>query len=132
VLFFDPDAARDFEYRRKKSGHLVSKMRFLSAQWLAYLEDGRWIDTARRANASAATLAESLSAIRDIEIAYPVEANAVFAWVPDPIVARLRAGGAKFYDWRPSDGGRTLIRLVCSFATREEDIHGFARIAASG
>ncbi|MGD0190562.1 MAG: beta-eliminating lyase-related protein [Rhizomicrobium sp.] len=131
VIVFDPADVRDFEYRRKKSGHLVSKMRFLSAQWLAYLEADRWIDHARKANAAAATLARLLGAIRGIDIACPVEANAVFAWVPDRTVARLRAAGARFYDWRPSAQGRTLIRLVCSFATADEDVRRFAQIADS-
>src|SRR6185295_13720713 len=57
VIFFMPKDARDFEYRRKKSGHLLSKMRFVSAQLEAYLADGHWLDNARRANLLAQRLA---------------------------------------------------------------------------
>jgi threonine aldolase len=120
---------RDFEYRRKKSGHLVSKMRFLSAQLLSYLEDDRWLGTARRANALAAQLGRALESAAGVSLAYPVEANAVFAYVPDEMAARLRAAGAHFYDWAPPAGGRTLIRLVCGFATPDADIARFIEIA---
>ncbi|HEX3674709.1 MAG TPA: low specificity L-threonine aldolase [Rhizomicrobium sp.] len=131
AVFFHPDDARDFDYRRKKSGHLISKMRFVSAQWDAYLEDGRWLQTAAHANALAARLAAGLSKIAGVEIAHPVEANAVFAWLPDAMAARLRARGAKFYDWLPSQDGRVMARLVCAFATPEADVGRFLEVAGS-
>jgi threonine aldolase len=129
VIFFDKSLVRDFEYRRKKGGHLVSKMRFLSAQLLNYLEDGRWLRTAAQANALARRLANGFAAIKGAELAHPVEANAVFVHLPDDIVARLRAAGALFYDWAPPSDGRTLIRLVCSFATPEEDVARLLELA---
>jgi threonine aldolase len=131
AIFFDPADAADFDYRRKKSGHLVSKMRFISAQLDAYLEDGRWLATAARANRLAARLAQGLSKIAGVELAHPVEANAVFAWLPDALAAKLRAGGAKFYDWEPSQNGRVMARLVCSFATPQADVERFIEIAGA-
>ena len=129
VVFFDPSLISDFAYRRKRGGHLVSKLRFISAQLEAYLEDGRWLEHAARANKAARSLAAALSEIAGIEIAYPVEANAVLARMPDALVAKLRAAGARFYDWEPSRDGRTLVRLVTSFATPDEDIDRFVRVA---
>ncbi|HXL99342.1 MAG TPA: beta-eliminating lyase-related protein, partial [Rhizomicrobium sp.] len=129
VLFFDRKLVRDFDYRRKRGGHLVSKMRFLSAQLEAYLEDGRWLKTAARANALAARLGDGLAKIPGAALAYPVQANAVLALLPDATVARLRAKGAVFYDWAPPAGGRTLVRLVCSFATPEDDVTRFLEAA---
>jgi threonine aldolase len=129
VIFFNPEEARDFEYRRKRTGHLVSKMRFVSAQLLCGLEENRWLHWAGRANAHAAHLAEGLRDIADVEIAYPIEANAVFAWLPDETIRRLRAADASFYDWSASTRGRTLVRLVTSFATPEEDIARLLEIA---
>ena len=129
VVFFSADDARDFAYRRKKSGHLMSKMRFVSAQLEAYLTNDLWLKHAGRANALAARLAAGLRGIEGIEIAYPVEANAVFASVPDVTAARLRKAGAQFYDWMPSQGGRTLIRLVTSFATPDEDVANLVALA---
>ena len=122
VVFFDPIMAGDFVYRRKKAGHLLSKMRFISAQLDAYLADGLWLTLAARANALARKLAEGLARIPGGALVYPVEANEVFVRLPNADVARLRDAGAKFYDWEPPDDGKTMIRLVTSFATEEKDV----------
>jgi threonine aldolase len=129
VIFFDPDDTRDFQYRRKRSGHLVSKMRFVSAQLICALAENRWLAWAGHANALACSLAEGLRGIPGIEIAFPVEANAVFACLPDAMIRRLRTHGASFYDWAAASGGRTLVRLVTSFATPEADIAQLIGIA---
>ena len=130
VVFFDPGKAADFEYRRKKAGHLISKMRFVSAQLLAYLEDGRWLTHAERANRCATRLASGLGLLAGVEVAEPVEANAVFAYLPDAMAKRLREAGAMFYDWAPPSGGRILVRLVASSLTPEEEMEKFLRVAS--
>ncbi len=130
VVFFDPGAAGDFAYRRKKAGHLLSKMRFVSAQWEAMLEAGRWKTAAGHANAAAEKLAEGLRGLKNADIACPVEANAVFVRLPCETVERLRKAGARFYDWAAPREGRTLVRLVCSFATTDAEIARFLEIAA--
>jgi len=129
VIFFRQDDVKDFEYRRKKAGHLLSKMRFVSAQLDAYLTGERWLRHAAAANALARQLAAGLSRVAGAEIAHPVEANSVFVSLPDAVVERLRQGGAVFYDWSPPSGGRTLIRLVTSFATPQEDVERFVKLA---
>ncbi len=122
VIFFDPEDARDFEYRRKKSGHLLSKMRFVSAQLDAYLAEDHWLANARRANGLAQRLAQGLAQAGSVEIAHPVGANAVFARMPAALAAKLRAAGAVFYDWGVPEDGRVLARLMLSFATPEADV----------
>lgn len=129
VIFFHENDVADFEYRRKKSGHLLSKMRFLSAQLDAYLENDLWLKAATRANTLAAKLGDALSKIPGAELADPVQANAVFARLPDETVARLRKAGATFYDWTPPSNGKTLVRLVVSFATPEDAIENFIALA---
>jgi len=131
VVFFNPDDVRDFEYRRKKAGHLLSKMRFVSAQLVSYLEQDRWLTMAARANGLAELLAQGLAAVPNAELAHPVQANAVFVRLPDATVAKLRKAGAVFYDWAPPAQGRTLIRLVLSFATPEKDVGRFLDIAGA-
>ncbi|MGN6149974.1 MAG: threonine aldolase family protein [Rhizomicrobium sp.] len=128
VIFFDKGRDEDFEYRRKRGGHLVSKMRFISAQLEAYLKDDLWLANARRANELAQTLGNGLAAIAGVTLANPVEANGVFAWLPKPLAARLRKGGAKFYDWT-SEPDRVMARLVVSFATPEADVAKFIETA---
>ena len=122
VIFFNPQDARDFEYRRKKSGHLLSKLRFVSAQLEAYLANDLWLENARRANHLAQRLAQGLTEAGSVEIAHPVSANAVFARMPAALAAKLRAAGASFYDWGVPEEGRILARLMLSFATPEADV----------
>ena len=74
VIFFDPAAAACFGERRKRGGHLLSKHRFIAAQFLAYLDDNRWLTLARPANAMASKLADTAIGMRPV---WPVEANLV-------------------------------------------------------
>ncbi len=122
VVFFDPALADEFEYRRKRGGHLASKMRFVSAQLDAMLKDDLWLASGGRANALARDLAGHLKQIADIEIAYPVETNMVFARMPVEKAARLRAGGAQFHDWSAPKDGKVVTRLALAFATPDEDV----------
>jgi threonine aldolase len=129
VVFFDPALAGEFEYRRKRGGHLASKMRFVSAQLEAMLEKDLWLTSAIRANALAKRLAEDLQQIPDIEMAYPVETNMVFARMPVAKAARMRAGGAQFHDWFPPRDGQVVTRLATAFATPEEDVAKLVALA---
>ena len=128
VIFFDKARAQEFEYRRKKAGHLISKMRFISAQLDAYLEDDLWLANAKRANALAKKLGDGLAAIPGVTLAHPVEGNGVFVWFPKPLAAHLHKIGAKFYDWA-SEPERVMARLVVSFATPETDVAKFIEAA---
>ena len=122
ILFFDPELAREAGYRRKRAGHLFSKMRFLSAQFDAYLADDLWRRNARHANAMAARLAAGLEAIPDVEFASPVEANELFVRLPVAVIKGLLEAGFLFYRWEP-DG--TLIRMVTAFDTAAADVEAF-------
>jgi threonine aldolase len=122
IVFFDPSAAAAFEYRLKQSGQLASKMRFLSAPWLGYLKDGRWLGRARHANLMAARLEKGLLALTEVEILYPREGNAVFAKISDAAVDKLHERGWRFYnDVGPDRAGR----LMCSWDTTEADVSEF-------
>ena len=127
VVFFDKARAKDFEFRRKRAGHLWSKMRFIAAQFDAYLDDGLWLDLAARANAAARRLSEGLAAIDGVDISYPTQINEVFAVFPDGVAEALRETGAAFYPWvTPGDpaAGR-MNRLIASFRTTEREVDAF-------
>jgi threonine aldolase len=126
VVFLRPGLAGEARFVRKQSMQLASKMRFISAQLARLLEDDLWLGLARKANGMAARLAEAISDLEEVEIAYPVEANAVFAAFPAPAIERLRAelpGETPFHVW---DRERGLVRLMCSWDTTEEDVKLFA------
>jgi threonine aldolase len=130
VVFFEPARAADFAYRRKRGGHLFSKMRFLSAQLEAYLADDLWLRNARHANALAARLGEGLGGLPGVALSHPVEANEVFAWMPEAMIRGLEAADFGVYRWGPpgEDGGE--VRLVTAFNSRPEDVE--ALIAKAG
>ena len=133
VIFFDPAAAAFFGERRKRGGHLLSKHRFIAAQFLAYLAEDRWLDLARHANGMADTLANALSAA-GLPPVWPVDANLVFVVMPLTLDAKLTAAGASYYhrngDSLDIAADQVLVRLVTSFATAAEDIERFADLCA--
>lgn len=124
VIFFNLELAADFAYRCKRGGHLWSKLRFLSVQLQAYLQDDLWQRNAYHANQMAAQLGAGLAALPEVEILYPVEMNAVFACVPPSAIDDLRGAGFGFYQLGKSSTG-SIIRLVTSFATRSPDVTAF-------
>jgi len=128
VVFFDPDKVADFEFRRKRGGHLFSKMRFLSAQLLACLEQGRWLDFAGNANRMAATLASGLQQLDSVRLWFPVQTNMMFLTLPEPMAAALQAAGCLFYTWDAREGVISA-RLVTSFETTAVDVATFLDIA---
>jgi len=131
VVFFDPAMAGDFVYRRKKAGHLLSKMRFVAAQLDAYLRDGTWLALAGRANALASRIAEGLARLPGVSLEHPVEANEVFVRLPVRLAEKLRADGVRFHEWEPAREGHVLIRLVTSFATPEADVERLLSCASA-
>lgn len=123
VVFFNPALSENFLFRRKRAGHLVSKMRFLSAQLEAYLENGLWLQLAANANAQAARLGAGLRTVARVEILHPVEANEIFARIPPAMIGPLRDQGFGFHVWGRDDEG--IIRLVTAFDTKPGEVDAF-------
>jgi threonine aldolase len=122
VVILSPGLADGFQYLRKQSLQLASKMRFLAAQFDALLSDELWRRSASHANAMAARLAEAVSDLPKLTITRPVQTNAVFAALPAPACAALQEQFA-FYVW---DERRSEVRWMCSWDTTEEDVDRFA------
>lgn len=121
VVFFDRELAKDFEWRRKQAGQLNSKMRFVTAPWLAMLKNDVWLKNARHANAMAHRLADGLQKMSDVELMHPVQANGVFVHLPPEMQDGVRAKGWKFYTFVPPTG----CRLMCAWDTTVETIDAF-------
>jgi threonine aldolase len=122
VVFLEPALAHGFEYLRKQSLQLASKMRFVAAQLDALLSDGLWLRSATHANAMAARLAERLRELDGVELAQPVQSNAVFATIPRPAIKALQEE-YDFYVWNEE---RDEVRWMCCWDTTEEDVEEFA------
>ncbi|MGB1027855.1 MAG: threonine aldolase family protein, partial [Rhodospirillaceae bacterium] len=129
VVVFNPETAlagfSAMPYLRKRSGHLLSKMRFATAQMQAWLDGDAGRRAGGKANAMAALLARGVQARNHpaVEILHPVEANMVFLRLPEAVSASLSAAGHHFYPWEPDGPG--AIRLVCSHSTTAEGIEAF-------
>ena len=132
VVFFDLGKARDFERRRKRAGHLMSKLRFLSAQLIAYLNNELWLENARHANAMALRMAEGLQKIPSAKLLQPVQANELFVALPEESVSGLEMQGFDFYRWPlHGDESGVTIRLVTCFATSSADVDEFIAAATA-
>lgn len=116
IVVFDKARVHGIAKRRKRSGHLFSKHRYLAAQMLAYLKHDLWLANARRANG----LAQRIAQVAGEWVSAPVEANQVFIKPGVAALAQLRAAGADFYDWGPAGSGEA--RLVVSWSQPEEDV----------
>jgi threonine aldolase len=116
VVFFDAAVVRDFELRRKQSGHLLSKSRYVAAQLLAYVESGLWLRNGRRAN----ELARKIGRCAGKLLMHPVEANEIFLALGAERKRALRAAGFEFYDWNAQSTGEA--RFVVSWDQREDDV----------
>ena len=127
VVFLTPACGQHAEFYQKQSMHLLSKMRFVSAQFIALLQSDLWLENARHANAMATLLATNASKVPGVHVAPPPETNAVFARIPEEWVAPLQAHN-RFHVWDHQD---STVRWMTSFDTATADIHEFVRHLAS-
>jgi threonine aldolase len=129
VVFFDLDRVGEFERHRKRAGHLLSKMRYASAQLLAYLDDGLWLRLAAHANDQAQRLSAEITTAEGVEVIVPTDANEVFATMPSDLIDGLERAGARFYVERIGDAA--AVRLVASWSTTDDDVDSFLRAVKS-
>lgn len=127
VITLRPELAAAIPFVRKSDMQLASKMRFISAQLIALLTDDLWLRNAGHSNAMAQRLSAGVRAIDGIVVTQPTQANAVFAVLPRPVIARLQET-FRFYVWDESTGE---VRWMCSWDTTEDEVDRFvASIAA--
>ncbi len=121
VVFLNKNLSKNLKYIRKQGMQLASKMRFISAQFIALLSNDLWLKNAQHSNAMAQKLAQGLATIPGITITRPIQANAVFAIIPPEHIAALQENYS-FYVW---DESKSEVRLMASFDTTQEDIDLF-------
>src|SRR5690606_18766078 len=121
VLVFDHDIATELKYAQKQLGQLLSKTRFIAAQFLALLNNDLFIQLATAANDRSAELIDTLSEHSDIEIIGKPKTNQVFARIPQELAKKLQDKGVLFYNWEGDSW-----RFVCSWATKTSEIASFS------
>jgi len=122
VVFFTPELAEQADIMRKQCLQLASKMRFLSAQFLAYFDADTWLVNARQANAMGQLLAQRIASIPKLRLAYPADANGVFVHLEAEQIAAL----SKQYQYSVVDEDALVCRFMCSFSTTPEQVHTLA------
>src|SRR4051812_23298731 len=127
VVFFNSELAREFDFRCKQAGQLASKMRFLSAPWVAMLQNGVWLRHAAQANAMAAYMEKTLRQFPEVKILFPRQANSVFVELPAAAIEKMWQRGWMFYNFIGKGG----CRLMCAWDTVESDVDEFAADLAS-
>lgn len=120
VVFLNPDLVGDFAFLHKRAGQLISKMRFVSAQLLAYVTDDVWLRNARHANAMAQKLSQGLEKTPGVELAYPNQANEVFAHLPATLIEQMNQKG---FNVNQAELDSTAPpRFVTAWNTTEEEV----------
>lgn len=120
-VVLNPALDVEMKYRRKQMGQLGSKMRFVAAQYEAYLATGLWRRNATHSNEMAQRLFNAVKELSGVKVVYPVQVNSVFVKLPRKVWTALQKEYF-FYDW---DEANDVVRWMCSFDTTEEDIDQF-------
>jgi threonine aldolase len=125
LLVFDAADAVGLGRRRKQGGHLLSKMRYVSAQLEAYLADDLWLRMAAHANRMARRMVEGLEEIEEldsVELLHTVQSNEIFLRMDAAVCHGLRAAEFQFHEWPGRPG---VYRLVMSHCTQEAEVEDF-------
>ena len=125
IIFFKKDLVGNTAFLMKRAGHLLSKMRFVSAQLDAYISNDVWLKNARHANKMGKRLSEGLNNYSDINLSYPTEANEVFATFPRNKIDHLNSEG---YTINEDEWDGKAVRLVAAWNTKDNDVDEFLEI----
>ena len=127
VVFFKPELVGDFQFLHKRSGQLLSKMRFISSQLEAYLSDDVWLRNARHANAMAKILSEGLASFSNTKLVYPTQSNEVFVILPREVIDYLNNAG---YDINEDELDGKTVRFVTAWNSELKDINALLETLA--
>jgi len=122
VVSFRPDLNESLVYLRKQSAQLYSKMRYLSAQYIAYFQDDLWLRNAKHSNAMAEYLADQLRNLPEVHLTQKVEVNSLYLILPQNVIKKMLEHYF-FYMWNENTNE---IRLVCSWDTTKPEVDAFA------
>jgi threonine aldolase len=117
IVVFNPTIAKNIGFHMRRAGMIWSKMRFASAQIMAYVTDDLWLRLARQSNAAATEISQALAQIDGVHLLAPVQANELFVEMSAAAIDQLAANGVLFYRRSP-----TLARLVCRWDTTQDEI----------
>lgn len=121
IVSLNKDVSKGLRFYRKQGMQLLSKMRFVSAQFVTYLSNDLWRENASNANNMGKYFTNRLSEIPGITLKSEPETNMIFAYMEKDLINSLQ----KKFDFYLIDDETNLIRLVTSFDTSKDDIDNF-------
>tara|TARA_B100001769_G_C21835043_1_gene453338 strand:- start:170 stop:697 length:528 start_codon:yes stop_codon:yes gene_type:complete len=119
IVFFKPEHVGNFSFLHKRSGQLLSKMRFISAQLERYVTDDLWLKNAKHANSMAQVLSKELSNIDGVKLLYQTQSNEIFVNFSENIINNLKKNGYSTYQ---DELNNNSIRFVTAWNTTKNDI----------
>lgn len=117
--------AEDFSFHIKQRGALLAKGRLLGIQFVELFRTGLYFELARHANAMAQKLSAAIVAA-GYRLAAETETNQIFPILPDALIETLKQQ-FDFYVWETVDDKQSMVRLVTSWATEEDQVDAFIR-----
>ncbi len=124
ILCFDEKIHDKLRFYRKQSAQLMSKMRYISAQYIALLENELWRENASSANKMMKILSEELVKIKGINADYNIDGNILFISASEELTKKMAKCGA-FYSFPADENGVVSSRLVTSFDTTLSEVEDF-------
>lgn len=128
IVVFEPGRFPDIANLRQRTGHGMSKTRFIAAQFEGYFANDGWLQTATHANLMAQRLAAGIAESSSASLPWRGEANEVFPIISKATATRLRAAGAVFHTWEELPSGDEMVRLVTSFETTADEVDRFVAL----
>ncbi|MCM3766931.1 low specificity L-threonine aldolase [Neobacillus niacini] len=113
----------DFRFHIKQKGGLLAKGRVLGIQFLELFRDNLFFELANHANKMAELLKTEL-ANANVKFLTDSPTNQIFPILPNEVISGLQNSYA-FHVWEKVDKDYSAIRLVTSWATKEEQVAAF-------
>lgn len=123
IVSFNKELSKYFKFHRKQGMQLLSKMRFISAQFIGYLENDLWKENAQNANNMGQYLSTELSKLEGVEVKKGLITNMIFANMDRKIIEALE----ERFDFYVTDEETNEVRFVTSFDITKEDIDKFIK-----
>ena len=122
IVFFNKTLASEAQNLIKQTGHVMSKIRFVSAQLNAWFKDGLWLELAKLANKNALYLRNQLSQFNEFKILYPTQGNEVFVKMSNLSYDNVLKLNIIPNLWYKIDNDYLVVRFVTSFETNKSQI----------
>ena len=123
IVISNEKLKEDFRFYLKQKGALLAKGRLLGIQFLTLFKNNLYFELAERANHSAQKIAQALKNKGYNFLSQP-QTNQLFPILPNKLITELHKK-YEFYVWKKINETKSVVRIICSWATKKEDVDAF-------